>query len=144
MRFNRSAIRQAGTVVQRFLAPRPHPRQTTRSGGASALSGDLDSDRARLTTLAHRTAGASCRISPRIRIFSMPPRCTPACIRGKIVCPERAMPWRPSWKLGDGRDLVGIYAAGGIYAGFANALGQRNWFSSFTFNCDWSFYHAAR
>jgi predicted Zn-dependent protease len=44
---------------------------------------------------------------------------------------------------GKGRDLVGIYAAGGIHAGFANSLGQRNWFASHSFNLEWSFYHAA-
>ena len=42
---------------------------------------------------------------------------------------------------GQGRDLVGIYAAGGIYRGFANSLGQKNWFASHTFNFDWSFHH---
>ena len=26
---------------------------------------------------------------------------------------------------GEGRDLVGIYASGGTYAGFANAFGQK-------------------
>jgi predicted Zn-dependent protease len=44
-------------------------------------------------------------------------------------------------QAGAGRDLVGFYAAGGIYAGFANAFGQRNWFASYNFNCDWSFYY---
>ena len=38
-------------------------------------------------------------------------------------------------------DLVGIYAAGGIHRGFANSLGQRNWFTSHSFNLDWSLYH---
>ena len=45
-------------------------------------------------------------------------------------------------EAGRDRDLVGIYAAGGIHTGFANAFGQRNWFSSYSFNADWSFYHA--
>jgi len=39
-------------------------------------------------------------------------------------------------------DFVGIYAAGGMYTGFANSLGQRNWHSSYNFNLDWSLYHA--
>ena len=42
-------------------------------------------------------------------------------------------------EAGRDRDLVGIYAAGGIHTGFANAFGQRNWFSSYSFNADWSF-----
>ena len=44
-------------------------------------------------------------------------------------------------EAGRGRDLVGIYAAGGIHSGFANSFGQRNWFSSYSYNFDWSFYH---
>lgn len=39
-----------------------------------------------------------------------------------------------------GVDLVGIYAAGGIFRGFANSLGQRNWFETHSFNFDWSLY----
>jgi predicted Zn-dependent protease len=37
-------------------------------------------------------------------------------------------------------DLVGIYAGGGIYRGFANSFGQRNWFETVSFNLDWSLY----
>jgi predicted Zn-dependent protease len=40
-----------------------------------------------------------------------------------------------------GRDLVGIYAGGTIYRGFANSLGQRNWHEIDSFNFDWSLYH---
>ncbi len=39
-----------------------------------------------------------------------------------------------------GRDLVGIYAAGTLYRGFANSLGQRNWHEVDSFNFDWSLY----
>lgn len=38
-------------------------------------------------------------------------------------------------------DLVGIYAAGAVHRGFANSLGQRNWFSTDTFNFEWTLYH---
>ncbi len=41
-----------------------------------------------------------------------------------------------------GMDLVGIFANGIQYAGFANSMGQRNWHSSANFNFDWSCYHA--
>lgn len=37
-------------------------------------------------------------------------------------------------------DVVGVYAAGMICHGFANSLGQRNWFTTHTFNVDWSTY----
>lgn len=38
----------------------------------------------------------------------------------------------------EGLDLVGILASGGIHRGFANSMGQRNWFSTHNFNYDWS------
>jgi predicted Zn-dependent protease len=39
-------------------------------------------------------------------------------------------------------DLVGIFANGIQYSGFANSMGQRNWHSSANFNFDWSCYLA--
>lgn len=39
-----------------------------------------------------------------------------------------------------GMDLVGIYASGPLFQGFANSLGQRNWQTSYQFNLDWSCY----
>ena len=40
--------------------------------------------------------------------------------------------------LANGIDLVGIWASGTQYRGFANSFGQRNWFSTSSFNFDWS------
>lgn len=43
---------------------------------------------------------------------------------------------------GGDMDLVGLFANGTQYAGFANSMGQRNWHSSASFNFDWSCYLA--
>jgi len=40
----------------------------------------------------------------------------------------------------DGMDLVGFYADGTMFRGFANSLGQKNWYSKANFNFDWSCY----
>ncbi len=40
-----------------------------------------------------------------------------------------------------GLDLVGIYASGYIYTGFANSLGQFNWHSDYSFSLDYSIYN---
>ena len=40
----------------------------------------------------------------------------------------------------DGLDLVGFLASGTLYRGFANSLGQRNWYQRANFNFDWSCY----
>ncbi len=45
--------------------------------------------------------------------------------------------------MADGLDLVGIWASGAIHSGFANSLGQRNWFTAHSFHLDWSFYARA-
>ena len=42
-----------------------------------------------------------------------------------------------------GTDLVGIYAGGPIWRGFANSEGQRNWHETTTFNLEWSLYYRA-
>jgi predicted Zn-dependent protease len=46
-------------------------------------------------------------------------------------------------RAADGSDLVGIYAGGPIYRGFANSEGQRNWHATTAFNLQWSLYHRA-
>ena len=42
-----------------------------------------------------------------------------------------------------GLDLVGLLAAGRVFHGFANSLGQRNWHEGPSFNLDWSCHLAA-
>jgi predicted Zn-dependent protease len=39
-----------------------------------------------------------------------------------------------------GLDMVGILASGRIFRGFANSLGQKNWYEKYTFGFDWSAY----
>lgn len=43
----------------------------------------------------------------------------------------------------EGIDLVGIVASGTMVRGFANHLGQRNWFARSGFNLDWCLVHDA-
>jgi predicted Zn-dependent protease len=141
VRFNRSAIRQAGTVVQRFLTvDLIHGRR--HAAAEVALSGDVESDHARLSQLL-------TELREKLPYLPEDPHLLYATTvhssvhQGENRLPDKADALAAVLDAGIGRDLVGFYAAGGIYAGFANALGQRNWFASFTFNCDWSFYHQA-
>ena len=45
-------------------------------------------------------------------------------------------------QLAQGLDLVGIYAAGPIYRGFASSTGAFGWHQANSFNLDWSLFHA--
>jgi predicted Zn-dependent protease len=139
VRFNRSAIRQPGTVSQRFLSldlitGRRH------AAGDMALAGDLDIDRARLTDLLRG-------LREKLPYVPEDPHLLYATeVHSSEHCGDNRLPQSDAavaaiLEAGHGRDLVGIYAAGGIYAGFANSLGQRNWYTNYSFNLDWSFYH---
>src|SRR6266508_237268 len=139
VRFNRSAIRQAGTVVQRFLTvDLIHGRR--HAAAEVALAGECVSDHARLSQVL-------TELREKLPYLPEDPHLLYATTvhssvhQGENRLPNRADAVAAVLDAGVGRDLVGVYAAGGIYAGFANALGQRNWFASFTCNCDWSFYY---
>jgi predicted Zn-dependent protease len=44
-------------------------------------------------------------------------------------------------QLSEGLDLVGIYAAGPLYRGFASSCGALGWHQANSFNFDWSLFH---
>ena len=138
VRFNRSAVRQAGTVRQRAVSLDLIEGQRHAAGNV-ALSGDLHQDREVATRL---LAGLREQLpflpeDPHLLYATEVQSSTAA---GRNELPERAEAVDAVLRAGRGRDLVGLYAAGGIYVGFANSFGQRNWFASYNFNCDWSFY----
>jgi predicted Zn-dependent protease len=139
VRFNRSAIRQAGTVVQRYLSL-DLIRGGRHAAAEVALCGDFASDRASLSQIL-------TGLREQLPYLPEDPHLLYATTvhssehQGKNLLPDRADAVAAVLDSGSGRDLVGLYAAGGIYTGFANALGQRNWFASYTFNCDWSLYY---
>ena len=139
VRFNRSAVRQAGAVEQRELGL--HLIAGRRRVGVDVtVSGDAGLDRERI-----RKAMADAR--ERLEIVPEDPflhyatenRSTESGHPNRLPEDEGQVV-ESILKAGEGRDLVGLYMAGGIHRGFANSLGQRNWFSTFTHHFDWSFY----
>ncbi|HUT89726.1 MAG TPA: metallopeptidase TldD-related protein [Thermoguttaceae bacterium] len=139
-RFNRSAIRQAGAVAQQELSIELILGQRhVRSMCTLAGQGEIDGP---------RTAAALEEARERLPHVPEDPHLLYATeVRSGEAIGQRKLPDRGDvvdavLVAGVGRDLVGLYAGGGIFAGFANSLGQRNWFSTYTFHLDWSFYHA--
>jgi predicted Zn-dependent protease len=138
VRFNHGRVRQAGQVTQRRLSldlidGRRH------AAGSLPLAGDVATDRSHVSELVARLRqqravlpedpyllyATEVRSSERIGADRVP---EPAAVLDSVQAGGRT------------GDLVGIYAAGGIHAGFANSLGQRNWYSTYSFNLDWSQY----
>jgi predicted Zn-dependent protease len=138
IRFNRGDVRQAGTVDQRRLSidlieGRRHV------GGTIQLTRERGVDDARLAGLIAQSREQRRLVAddPYL-LYNTEPESTELSDRGTIPEPEAAL--ADIRRAGHDRDLVGIYAAGDTFSGFANSLGQRNWFQSATFNLDWCFY----
>lgn len=141
VRFNHSAVRQAGTVAQRFLHVDLLQGQRHAASDV-ALSGDVDEDRAHIARTLHelRTQLPYLPDDPHLLYAT---EVQSSLQQGTNTLPTSREAVTAILDAGQGHDLVGFYAAGPIYAGFANSLGQRNWFVSYSFNCDWSLYYTA-
>ena len=138
IRFNGGDVRQAGTVEQRRLSV-DLVEGARHVGGSIQLTGDRSVDDARLRRLLEQLREQR-RLVPDdpFLLYNTDPANTERLEAGAIPDPDAALADIRS--AAAGRDLVGIYAAGDTWSGFANSLGQRNWFQSATFNLDWCFY----
>jgi predicted Zn-dependent protease len=138
VRFNAGAVRQAGSVSQRDLTLDliEGRRHCTAKVG---LAGDAELDRARVGDLLGELR-ERLRVVPEdpYLLYATDEASTERVDQASLPNPETAV--ADIRRAGDGRDLVGVYAAGTTYAGFGNSLGQRNWFETAVFNLDWSFY----
>lgn len=139
VRINHAQIRQPGSVLQRYMTVdlvggQRHVR------AAVTLTGVTNLDRERIDALL-----ASLREQlPHVPedpylLYSTDVQSTQRCGRNDLPPCHAAVDAILTY--GQGKDLVGLYTQGPIYAGFANSLGQRNWFCSFSFSFDFSIYH---
>ncbi len=140
VRFNNSNVRQAGSVCQRVLtleliAGQRHARSVLTIGG-SRIEADMAVVAGALNDL--RTKLPHVPEDP-LLLYSTEPQ-SGESIRESIL-PGKADVLDRVCAAGQGRDLVGIYAQGPVFAGFANSLGQLNWFQRSGFMLDWCFYH---
>jgi predicted Zn-dependent protease len=138
VRFNKSAIRQPGRVTQHYLTV-DLIQGMRHAGGTIALTQESTIDRDRCADLVQRLRSQIPELAedPHL-LYATEVRSSERIRENRLPAPEKAVDAILS--AGKGRDLVGIYASGGVYAGFANSFGQRNWFASYSFNFDWSFY----
>lgn len=138
IRLNHGDVRQAGSIDQRTLTV-DLVEGRRHTGGRIRLTGDASADDSRLASLL-----AQLREQRRLvaddpfLLYNTEPTSTERIETG--VVPDPAAALADIRAAASGRDLVGIYAAGDMYSGFANSLGQRNWFQSSTFSLDWCFY----
>ena len=140
VRFNRSAIRQAGHVRQAILSldlidGRRH------ASSVLTLAGDIERDQP-VVARAVATLRAQLADLPEDPHLLLPV----AAVSSEHILASR-LPASADMvdqvlAAAHGLDLVGILASGPIYRGFASSNGQRNWHESATFNLDWSLYQS--
>ena len=138
VRFNQGKVRQAGNVYQRYLNLRliAGGRQAASSLSLSGSVDDLATSKNALAELRrvikdlpqdpYLLYATDVNSSETKRSGTIP---EPGAVVEEIVREARGM------------DLVGIYAAGPVFRGFANSFGQRNWHAVENFNFEWSLYH---
>lgn len=141
VRFTRGEVLQAGAVAQRTLTldlidGRRH------ASGTLALSGQPGEDGAAVACLLSELRALRDQVGedPYL-LYASEVHCSERRRGAQLASGGEAVD--AVRDIGRGRDLVGIYAAGAVHAGFANSFGQRNWYTSESFNLDWSFFGAA-
>ena len=133
VRFNRAAIRQAGTVEQRYLAlelfdGRRHASQTLSLTGNAEDEARIDAAISELREiLASAPEDPHFLVSTSVQstIRDAPDRLPPDDAAVASILDNAA-----------GADFVGFYATGPVHHGFANSFGQRNWSTVHSFSLD--------
>lgn len=137
VRFNQGKVRQAGSVEQRVVSLRL-VRGGRQASASLAIAGTKEDAELLTSTLAAlRDAVAELPEDPWL-LISESPQSSSSERRG-VIAPAQGVVQQVV-NAARGHDLVGFYAGGTIYRGFANSLGQHNWHEVDSFNFDCSLY----
>jgi predicted Zn-dependent protease len=138
VRFNHARVRQAGSVTQAFLRLTliDHGRRlhTTLS---VAFEEQSDHAAIRSAIQAMRAELPSLPVDP-LLLYATTVNSSNLERRRELPGAEEALDCVITGA--GGADLVGIFASGPVFRGFANSLGQRNWHRVDSFQMDWSVY----
>lgn len=147
VRFNHGRVRQAMTVRQAQLTLTLIARGS-RDNTTLTLTGDPTADRDAVSRAigAMRAELAHLPADPYL-LYATDAQDSERIETGRLPTAEEALDTIVAAAAADdtraGADLVGIYASGPVYRGFASSLGARHWHQVESFNFEWSLYHAA-
>jgi predicted Zn-dependent protease len=139
IRFNHAKVRQVGNVQQASVTlkliddERHADLQLTLSG-----DGELDSQ---------RLGEALQQLRETVALLPKDPYLKPNTEAWQntnvqdLPLPDSEHVVEQIAQLGEGLDLVGFYAAGPLYRGFASSWGAFGWHEANSFNFDWSLFH---
>jgi predicted Zn-dependent protease len=139
IRFNKGNIRQPGNVEQLFIAL-DLIKGNRHINGQLTLSGEIRTDRERIIALFSELRDQLPHL-PEDPYLLYATEINSSELEKTNILPDAKGLLPDILSIIQGIDFVGIYAVGGIFTGFANSFGQRNWHNSYSFNFDWSIYH---
>lgn len=138
VRFNHASVRQAGSIYQTeisldLIEGQRHAEATVQ------LTGDTAVDDQRIAAVLGRLREQRAQVpdDPHLLVNTEP---SSSHHVSENTLPPTADAVAAITEQSTGQDLVGIYAGGTVATGFANSLGQRNWFETSTFDFDWTRY----
>ena len=136
VRINRSRIRQAGSVYQLELSLElinagQHAEARTN------ISGAIDADTSRVNDII-TDLRAQYALLPDDPFLVINQTVKNSHTVNENRLPKSSEVIRYIVENTQDLDMVGLYTSGTVYRGFANSLGQRNWYQKPSFNLDWS------
>ena len=141
VRMNGGRVRQPGSVTQHYLDIEL-VRGARHATQRVSLGGHPETDRAQLQTAVSRLREALPDLADDPHLLVATEVRSSRDVRGSPLPPAEEI-IDAVLAAADGQDLVGLYAGGPVYRGFANSRGQRNWHEATSFNLNWSLYHRA-
>jgi len=139
IRFNHGQVRQAGQV-QQAIATFKLIEDGRHANLELTLSGDTQTDTQRLNE-------ALQQLRDTLPSLSKDPYLLPNLQAWQsnnvqnVALPDSGHVVEHISELSQGLDLVGFYAAGPLYRGFASSWGALGWHQANSFNFDWSLFH---
>lgn len=138
VRFNKARVRQAGHVSQQSVTL-DLIEGHRHAAGTLTLAGDFARDRPRLERLVEKLRATRAHL-PEDPFLHYATEVNSSERLYPDHLPEGAAMVERILAEAQEQDLVGFLAKGPIHAGFANSLGQRNWYTRPSFNLNWSLY----
>ena len=139
IRFNKSAVRQS-TAVHQAVWTVTLTRGKRRIDAQVTLAGNLAADRETLGGFIAKLREGFDDV-PEDPYLLLEEKAAQSAHEsaGRLADPGQVIDEVVA--AGKGLDLVGFYAGGPIYRGFANSLGARYWHAARNFNFSWCLYH---
>ena len=141
VRMNRGKVRQPGSVIQRFIDV-GLIRGARHATYSLSLTGDLATDRSALRDAIEILRSALPDLADDPHLLIATDVHSSRNVRGGPL-PGAAGVIDTVLTAAADLDLVGLYAGGPVFRGFANSQGQRNWHEAETCSLQWSLYHRA-